>query len=171
MNHRPSEAAALLGELDALVARAKPIPLTRQIRIERRELDDLLDRLRSALELDAGFMWDKALLSLRAYPDLPDLLATADLAERARPRWETKVVPHTEMDTLIFTLPEDEYPWHERVQVGRVGALAWDRVPPDDRDAFEFQLTRDLHLITADRATDETALAVLDAFLMQLTGT
>jgi hypothetical protein len=57
------------------------------------------------------------------------------------------------------------------VRVGRVDALAWDRVPPDDRDAFEFQLVRGLHLITADRATDETAPAVLDAFLMQLAGT
>src|SRR5262249_41388623 len=102
-------------------------------------------------------------------PDGP--VATADLAERARPRWEGKVVPHIQLDTLVFTLPEDEYPWRACVRVGRVGALAWDRVPPDDSDAFEFQLIRGLHLIAADRATDETAPAVLDAFLMQLTGT
>jgi hypothetical protein len=53
MNHGPSEAAALLDELDELVHRAKPIPLTTQIRIERREIYDLLDRLRSALGLTA----------------------------------------------------------------------------------------------------------------------
>jgi hypothetical protein len=51
MNHAPSEAAALLDELDELVHRAKPIPLTTQVRIEPREIYDLLDRLRSALGL------------------------------------------------------------------------------------------------------------------------
>jgi len=115
--------------------------------------------------------WDKAIAHLREDPDLPDPVATADLAERARPKWETKVAAHTQLDTLVFTLPEDEHPWHVFVRVGRVGALAWNRVPPDDGDAFEFQLVRGLHVITADRATDETAPAVLDAFLMQLAGT
>jgi hypothetical protein len=53
MNHGPSEAAALLDELDELVHQAKAIPLTTQIRIERREIYDLLDRLRSVLGLNA----------------------------------------------------------------------------------------------------------------------
>jgi hypothetical protein len=64
------------------------------------------------------------------------------------------------MHDLLFTLPDEEYPWDKTVRVGRVG-----------KDAFEFQFVRGGHLISADRATDSTALAVLDAFLMQLTGT
>lgn len=62
------------------------------------------------------------------------------------------------MYDLLFTRTDEEFPWTVTVRVGRVG-----------RDAFEFKLIRDEHLITADRATDETAPAVLDAFLIQLT--
>src|SRR5262249_18341897 len=39
--------------------------------------------------------WDKAIAHLREDPDLPDPVATADLAERATPKWETKVAAHT----------------------------------------------------------------------------
>ena len=103
--------------------------------------------------------WDGSLAYLRDLPHLPGAIATADLLERARPAWERKVVARTSMHDLLFTLPEDEFPWHATVRVGKTS-----------EDAFEFQLVRDGHLITADRAADDTAPAVLDAFLMQLTG-
>jgi hypothetical protein len=105
--------------------------------------------------------WDQSVAFLREdVPHLPGAIATADLLERARPSWENKVVARTSMLDLLFTRPEEAFPWAVTVRVERVG-----------EDAFQFELVRDYHLITADRATDENALAVLDAFLMQLTAT
>jgi hypothetical protein len=60
------------------------------------------------------------------------------------------------MHDLLFTLPDDRYPWHKDLRVTAID------------DAYEFKLSRDGHLITADKATAPNALAVLDAFLLQL---
>ena len=70
-------------------------------------------------------------------------------------------MPRTSHLDLLFTLPSDQYPFEKTVSVSHAEGV------------FEFQLhdTRGFHLVTADRATRENAPAVLDAFLMQLTGT
>jgi hypothetical protein len=39
----------MLGELDALVHRAKPIPVIDQLRIERVAIYDVLDRMRATI--------------------------------------------------------------------------------------------------------------------------
>jgi len=153
------EVAALLDELDQLVHRAKPIPLTTQIRVERREIDDLLDRLRSMGLFDDDHLWYSSVADLRQVPDSPGAMATADLLEHARPKWEGKVVARTSPLGIRFTRPEDRYPWETDVLLERAG------------DAFVFYQRRDSQPITTDRATDETADAVLDAFLTQLTST
>ncbi len=66
-------------------------------------------------------------------------------------------------DYLIFHRIDEPFPWEWEVRVSyKDGAL-------------EFKLIRDARrapvVVTADRATPENAYAVLDAFLMQLTGT
>jgi hypothetical protein len=48
-SHGPSEVTAALDALDELVRRAKPIPLTTQVRIDRIEIYELLDRIRATL--------------------------------------------------------------------------------------------------------------------------
>jgi hypothetical protein len=44
----------MLEELDELFRRAKPIPLTDQIRIERLEIYDVLDRIRARIADEGG---------------------------------------------------------------------------------------------------------------------
>jgi hypothetical protein len=105
-------------------------------------------------------LWNESLALLRGLSDVPSTTATVDLLELARPRWEKTVIARTSMHDLLFTCPDDPYPFHTTVRVSRSGA-----------DAFEFQLVRGGQLLAADRATDKTALAVLDAFLMQLADT
>lgn len=51
MDHESSDVAALLDELDQLVHNAKAVPLTLQVRIDREQIYDILDRLRAALAL------------------------------------------------------------------------------------------------------------------------
>ena len=51
MDYDTSEAASVLDQLDELIHGAKPIPLTTQVRIDRIEIYNLLDRLRIALHL------------------------------------------------------------------------------------------------------------------------
>jgi hypothetical protein len=46
-----SEVAALLDQLDELIHNAKPIPLTMQVRIDRTQFYDVLDKLRATLRL------------------------------------------------------------------------------------------------------------------------
>jgi hypothetical protein len=86
--------------------------------------------------------------------------ATADLLRQAAPKWEGKVVPRTSMLDLLFTLPDDPFPWQKEVRVSHAPL-----------GVFEFQLVRDQLLVTADRATTVNAPVVLDAFLMQLCAT
>ena len=64
------------------------------------------------------------------------------------------------MHDLLFTLPGDDFPWDPTVRVAKVGNAT-----------FEFQFVHDGRLITTDRATDDAAPAVLDAFLTRLTRT
>jgi len=52
MSRERPEPAAVFAQLDELVRRAPPIPLTSQVRIDRSEIYDSLDLLR-ALEADA----------------------------------------------------------------------------------------------------------------------
>jgi len=49
-----SEVAALLDQLDELIHNAKGVPLTDQVRIDRAQFYDLLDRLRATLAPDEG---------------------------------------------------------------------------------------------------------------------
>lgn len=82
---------------------------------------------------------------------------TAELLQSAEERWANQVVPRTSMADLLFTLRSEAFPWRTVVRV------SWSPT------AFEFQLSRDGRLITADRATGAHASDVLDAFLLQLT--
>jgi hypothetical protein len=45
----PSDSLAVLDELDALIHNARPVPLTMQVRVDRSEIYELLDRLRAGL--------------------------------------------------------------------------------------------------------------------------
>jgi hypothetical protein len=49
-----SEVAALLDQLDELIHNAKSVPLTDQVRIDRAQFYELLDRLRATLAPDEG---------------------------------------------------------------------------------------------------------------------
>ena len=112
------------------------------------------DMLRAVPE--AVRSWSQTVAFLRSLDRVPSALATADLLEQAEARWTGKVVPRTSMHDLWFTLPGDPYPWSKDL---RVSAIA---------GGFEYKLSRDGKLISADRAFAATAPAVLDAFLMQL---
>jgi len=87
----------------------------------------------------------------------PGALANADLLQQAERKWAGKVDSRTSHHDLLFTLPGETFPWSTVVLVSH------------HRGEFEFQLRRDELLITTDRATTESAPAVLDAFLLQLT--
>jgi len=104
--------------------------------------------------------WDAVVESLRD-DRIPAAHPNADLLDQAKARWDGQVVPRASHLDLLFTLPSDPYPFERTVSVSH------------SEGVFEFQLhdSRGFHLVTADRATRETAPAVLDAFLMQLTGT
>jgi hypothetical protein len=45
----PTQVLTLVDELDELARDAKPVPLTRHVRIDRAEVYDILDRLRAAI--------------------------------------------------------------------------------------------------------------------------
>lgn len=49
MTGEPSEAAAVVVEFDELVHKARAVPLTDQVRLDRQKIYGLLDRLRTAL--------------------------------------------------------------------------------------------------------------------------
>ena len=49
MTQEPTEAVAVLAEFDELVRKARGIPLTDQVRLDRLKVYGLLDRLRTAL--------------------------------------------------------------------------------------------------------------------------
>jgi hypothetical protein len=86
------------------------------------------------------------------------------LLREAQPKWEGKVgLTKSMLDYLILYRLGEPFPWGSEVRVSYADG------------ALEFQLIRNARrapvVITADRATPENAYAVLDAFLMQLTGT
>jgi hypothetical protein len=54
LNDAPSDLVAVLDELDELVHKAKAVPLTTQIRVDRLEIYELLDRLRVGIASIAG---------------------------------------------------------------------------------------------------------------------
>lgn len=63
------------------------------------------------------------------------------------------------MNDLLFTLPDDEYPFRETVRVSSTSGV------------FEFRLTADGgKLVTADRCFEDAAPDVLESFLLQLVG-
>ena len=90
--------------------------------------------------------------------DHPAGRANAWLLEQAEARWAGHVVPHPALHDLVFTLPGDEAPFQTTVKV------QW----ADGR--FELWLVDDGFLVTADRGEGAAAPALLDAFLLQLTG-
>lgn len=102
--------------------------------------------------------WASIAKSLRRSIGSAAAQANADLLDAAAERWESVLLAHTSMHDIVFTRPEDEWPWPEEVRV------TW-------RDGvFEFQLRRAVGLVTADRCREANARAVLDAFLLQLQG-
>lgn len=100
--------------------------------------------------------WTSSVAALRSRTAVPAAQANAGLAELAQSQWEGKVVCRTSMHDLWFTLPGDSFPWQADVRV------SW------TDEVFEFRLTRNGRLITADRCGEEATGAVLDSFLHQL---
>jgi hypothetical protein len=100
--------------------------------------------------------WQRSIDFLRSLDRVPAALANADLLSDAQPRWGERVVARTSMHDLLFTRRGDEYPFPVTVRVSV------------DADVYKFELRRDWLLVTADRARQENALIVLDAFLIQL---
>ena len=94
-------------------------------------------------------------------PTYPLAAPALRLLREAQPKWEGKVALGASLrDYLIFYRRGEAFPWETEVRLSYTDG------------ALEFQLLRDrYHVITADRAKPENAYAVLDAFLMQLTGT
>lgn len=85
--------------------------------------------------------------------------ANARVLASAQRTWEGRVVPRTSMTDLLFTIPGDEHPFVETVQVSWANGV------------FEFRLSADHgKLVTADRCFEPAASSVLDAFLSQLVG-
>jgi hypothetical protein len=99
-----------------------------------------------------------AVVAELAQQDHPAARANAWLLEQAGARWAGHVDPHPAMHDLLFALPGDEAPFQTSVKVQ--WADGW----------FELWLVDDGFLVTADRGEDATAPALLDAFLLQLTG-
>jgi hypothetical protein len=99
--------------------------------------------------------WVEIAESLRSF-DAPAARAVGDLLAAAGERWESTVDVHSSMHDLVFTRPEDVYPWPEVVHV------SW------REGVFGFRLERDSMLVTADRCRVDRAREVLDAFLLQL---
>jgi hypothetical protein len=48
-NAAASEALQLLDQLDNVISKAKAVPLTNQVRVDREQVYDLLDQLRAAI--------------------------------------------------------------------------------------------------------------------------
>jgi len=59
MTHGPSDAAAVLAEFDKFIRDANGVPFTDQVRLDRRKIDVLLDRLRTALTDAPAEMMEK----------------------------------------------------------------------------------------------------------------
>jgi hypothetical protein len=102
-------------------------------------------------------MWTSVVAALVAL-DHPAGRAHAWLLEQAEARWNGHVIPRPEVHDLVFTIPGDEAPFRSSVRV------QW------SDGTFELWLVDDGFLVTADRREEATAPAVLEAFLLQLTG-
>jgi hypothetical protein len=101
--------------------------------------------------------WQSAVAALSGH-DHPAARANAWLLEQARARWDGHVVPRPAMCDLLFTVAGDEPPFRTTVRVQWADGT------------FELWLVDDGFLVTADRCEETMAPAVLDAFLLQLTG-
>lgn len=114
--------------------------------------------------------WDAV---LNRYRDLATDAATFNvfLLEQLRPTWQAHVRPDTSMFTLLFTRHgETGYDFHERVEVNY-------ETPDRVRLAFARQAPRRAGqrsigpvVVTGDFARPENAPAVVENFLMQLSG-
>lgn len=108
---------------------------------------------------DPQTFWKESTEFLRGLKLVPEAQANAWLLDQARDRWASVVVARTSMHSLLFTMPEDAYPFDLTVLV------SW------RADVYEFTLAGSLKpLVTADRCFAVKAPAVLDAFLYQLAG-
>ena len=105
--------------------------------------------------------WDHTFDNLRELASHPSAAPWLGLLREAQPKWERKVaVKASILDFIWFHRLGEAFPWETVVHVSYT------------EGEMEFQLKRDRRLvITADGATPGNAYAVLDAFLMQLTGT
>jgi hypothetical protein len=100
--------------------------------------------------------WARNVAFLSSF-DFPAAQAVGRLLDGAEARWSGQLISRTSMYSLLFTLPgrgDSSFPEDVRV--------SW------DDGVFEFSLHAKGHLITADRAREQSAPQVLDAFLYQL---
>ena len=100
--------------------------------------------------------WNGSLDFLHSLKHLPGAMANAGLLESVRNDWQERVIARTSMHDLLFTLPEQGFPWAVDVRVSAVG------------DEFEFSLHRQGKVVTADRCIAANGRTVLQAFLEEL---
>jgi len=105
-------------------------------------------------------VWTDTTTALRRREGVPAAQAAADLLDRAKTRWDTRVAVRSSMHDLVFSRLAEQ---HVRAKL-RV-RVSW------QEGVFEFRLTDPAGpLITADRSLAGNALVVLDSFLFQLAG-
>ena len=105
--------------------------------------------------------WENTFDNVRKLASFPSAALWLELLRDAQPKWEGKVaVKASILGFIWFHRLGESFPWETAVWLSYADGV------------MEFRLTRDPHdVITTDRATPENAYPVLDAFLMQLTGT
>ncbi|HEX4016454.1 MAG TPA: hypothetical protein VHX15_06910 [Frankiaceae bacterium] len=103
-------------------------------------------------------IWASNLRLLKAETESPLAQASYRLLRASSSAWKSSVVSHTSLWNLLFSNPGDSYPWQAHVRVNWSDGI------------FEFQLIRKAGvLVTADRCREPNSVAVLGAFLHQLT--
>jgi hypothetical protein len=109
--------------------------------------------------------WKDSTEFLRSLSAVPEAQANVWLLDQARDRWASVVIARTSMHSLLFTMPNEPYPFNKTVMV------RW------AADVYEFRFEERLRLaeglnplVAADRCFAVNAPLVLDAFLYQLAG-
>lgn len=101
--------------------------------------------------------WQASLAFLRDLHGVPAAQANAVTLARARARWQHAVIVRTSMHDLLFTLPDDDYPFTSSV-----------RVHSENGRHILLRSENDL-LVEENTARSDTVDALLDALLERLT--
>jgi hypothetical protein len=108
---------------------------------------------------DPPTLWKDSTAFLRGLTMVPEAQANAWLLDQVRDRWRSIVLARTSMHSILFTMPEDGYPFDRTVRV------SW------SADVYEVQMQERLKpVVTADKCFAAKAPHVLGSFLYQLSG-